>query len=81
MTTARTTARTTTRTTRARAKDLLTPMEVKHAKDGWLNDGAGLHLRTKGPSQKWVFRYVRDGKAVEIGLGGASRVSLAAARK
>ncbi len=32
---------TTTRTTK---KNLLTPMEVKHAADGWLNDGAGLHL-------------------------------------
>ena len=46
-----------------------------------MNDGAGLHLRTKGNSKKWVFRYVRDGKPVEIGCGGADRVSLKTARK
>ncbi len=35
----------------------------------------------QGASQKWVFRYVRDGKAVEIGCGGADRVSLKMARE
>jgi integrase len=68
-------------TTRTTKKNLLTDLEVRKAKDGWLNDGAGLHLRTKGASQKWVFRYVRDGKAVEIGCGGADRVSLKMARE
>ena len=72
---------TTVTTTKKRTKDRLTPMEVKHAPDGWLNDGAGLHLRTKGASRKWVFRYVRSGKAVEIGLGGADRVTLKTARE
>jgi integrase len=72
---------TTMATTRKRTKDRLTPMEVKHAVDGWLNDGAGLHLRIKGRSKKWVFRYVRSGKAVEIGLGGADRVTLKTARE
>ena len=28
--------------------DLLTPMEVEHAKDGWLNDGGGLELEDQG---------------------------------
>jgi integrase len=72
---------TTMATTRKRTKDRLTPMQVKHAVDGWLNDGAGLHLRIKGQSKKWVFRYVRSGKAVEIGLGGADRVTLKTARE
>ena len=40
-----------------------------------------MHLRTKGKSQKWVFRYTRDGKPVEIGCGGADRVTLKMARQ
>jgi hypothetical protein len=59
-----------------RQHDRLTSMAVKHAKDGWYNDGRNLHLRVgaDGASKKWVFRYVRDGKAVEIGLGNAANV-------
>jgi hypothetical protein len=68
-------------TTRTRGKDLLKDQQVRHAPDGWLNDGQGLHLRTKGKSQKWVFRYTRDGKPVEIGCGGADRVTLKMARQ
>jgi integrase len=73
----------TTTTTKTRGKDLLTPMEVKHAKDGVYSDGGNLHLRVSndGASKKWVFRYVRDGRAVEIGLGGANQVSLKIARE
>ena len=68
---------------KTRGKDLLTPMEVKHAEDGTYSDGGNLHLRVSnnGASRKWVFRYVRGGKAVEIGLGGANQVSLEMARK
>ena len=66
-----------------RQHDRLTPMEVKHAIDGWYNDGRNLHLRVSnnGASKKWVFRYVRDGKAVEIGLGAIADVTLQQARK
>jgi integrase len=62
-------------------KNLLTDMQVRKAKDGWLNDGGGLHLRVKGASRKWVFRYTWNGNPVEIGCGGADRVSLKAARE
>jgi integrase len=66
-----------------RTRDRLTALQVKNAPDGWYNDGGNLHLRVgnEGKSKKWVLRYVRDGKAVEIGLGGADRVSLKQARK
>jgi hypothetical protein len=66
---------------RQRTKNRLTDLEVRKAKDGWLNDGVGLHLRTKGQSKKWVFRYTLAGKAVEIGCGAADRVSLKLARE
>ena len=64
-----------------RARDRLTAMQVKNAKDGWYNDGAGLHLRVNGNSKKWVLRYARHGKVTEIGLGGAADVPLKEARK
>ena len=61
----------------------LTDLQVKRAKDGWLNDGRNLHLRVgnEGRSKKWVFRYVRGGKATEIGLGSAADVTLKQARE
>ena len=71
----------TTKTTTTRERNRLTPMEVRNAKDGWHNDGNNLHLRVNGKSKKWVFRYVRNGNAVEIGLGGANQVSLKTARE
>ena len=64
-----------------RARDRLTAMQVKNAKDGWYNDGAGLHLRVNGNSKKWVLRYARGGKVTEIGLGSAADVSLKLARE
>jgi integrase len=66
-----------------RQRDRLTALQVKNASDGWLNDGGNLHLRVGngGASKKWVFRYVRGGKATEIGLGSAAAVPLALARK
>jgi integrase len=45
-------------------------------------DGGGLYLRvTEAGARSWVFMAARAGKRVEIGLGAASRVSLAAARQ
>jgi integrase len=71
------------RTTMKRQHDRLTALQVKNAKDGWYNDGRNLHLRVgnNGASKKWVFRYVRDAKAVEIGLGNTADVTLQQARK
>jgi len=52
---------------------------------GWLNDGAGLYLRThKNLSQSWVFRYrdrYKGGKLRDVGLGGTGDVTLAKARE
>jgi integrase len=65
-----------------RTRNRLTAKQVENAKDGWYNDGGNLHLRVgNGQSKKWVFRYVRGGKATEIGLGSAADVSLKLARE
>ena len=64
-----------------RARNRLTAKQVENAKDGWYNNGGNLHLRVNGVSKKWVFRYVRGGKATEIGLGSAADVSLKLARE
>src|SRR5436190_495124 len=43
-------------------------------------DGAGLYLRV-ARGKSWVLRYMLDGKAREMGLGGLAKVGLADARK
>ncbi len=62
----------------------LTAAKVRTAAPGRYGDGAGLYLLVRGPDAKfWVFRYVRDGKMREMGLGaaiGAAAVPLADAR-
>jgi integrase len=64
-----------------RTRNRLTAMQVKSAPDGWHNDGGNLHLRVNGDNKKWVFRYVRAGRATEIGLGSAADVPLKQARE
>jgi integrase len=45
-------------------------------------DGGGLYLRVgRGGAKSWCLRYMLEGKAREMGLGGHSKVSLADARK
>jgi hypothetical protein len=63
-----------------RTRNRLTAMQVKSAPDGSHNDGDNLHLRVNGDNKKWVFRYVRAGRATEIGLGSAADVPLKQAR-
>jgi hypothetical protein len=60
----------------------LTPRKVATAKDGWHADGGNLYLKVDdgGQRRRWVFRFTRDGKTTEIGLGGASKVTLAHVR-
>lgn len=41
----------------------------------------GLFLRVRGASRAWVFRWKRNGRVRELGLGGLSDRSLAEARK
>lgn len=49
---------------------------------GLLADGNGLYLRvSKTGAKSWVFRYMRDGKSKDLGLGSIHEVSLAKARE
>jgi integrase len=62
----------------------LTAAKVRTAKPGRYGDGAGLYLLVRGPEARfWLFRYTREGKMREMGLGpasGSAGVSLADAR-
>jgi integrase len=66
----------------ARASNRLTAMAVaKATKPGFYADGHGLYLRA-GPTggKSWVFRYRRDGRLHDMGLGATHTVSLVEAR-
>lgn len=67
----------------ARALNRLTVRQVSAAKDpGRYADGGGLYLRvTPAGSRAWVFMTSTAGKRAEIGLGPASSVPLATARR
>ncbi|HTC11767.1 MAG TPA: integrase arm-type DNA-binding domain-containing protein, partial [Acetobacteraceae bacterium] len=62
----------------------LTAAKVRTAAPGRYGDGAGLYLLVRSPASRfWLFRYVRDGKMREMGLGtaaGPGAVTLADAR-
>lgn len=52
------------------------------SKPGRHSDGGGLYLRVRNMNAKsWAFKWVRDGKSYEYGLGGYPTVSLGAARE
>lgn len=54
----------------------------KQSKQGRYADGNGLYLQVTATGNKsWLFRYMRDGKAREMGLGTISTLSLKDARK
>ncbi len=61
----------------------LTARKVATAtKPSLLADGGGLWLRVgRSGSKSWAFRFMLNGKAREMGLGGLSKVGLADARK
>ncbi len=60
----------------------LSSRTVDTAKPGKHADGGGLYLIVADSgSRKWVFRFTRDGKAREMGLGAASGGTLADARQ
>jgi len=51
-------------------------------KQGRFSDGGGLYLQvTKGSSKSWIFRYMRNNIAREMGLGSANAVTLSEARE
>src|SRR5512144_615677 len=54
----------------------------KSLKPGHYSDGAGLYLQvSESGSKSWVFRYQRQGRRGELGLGPAGAVTLAEARE
>jgi len=60
----------------------LTARKVETARPGKYEDGHGLRLAVSpSGARKWVFRFMRAGKRVEMGLGSAADVSLAQARE
>ena len=59
----------------------LTALQVKRVGDGMHSDGGGLFLKVRGGSRSWVFRFTKDGKKREKGLGSVGAVSLAQARE
>lgn len=53
----------------------------KTKQPGYYCDGGGLYLQVSPTlSRSWIFRYTRDGKGREMGLGSARDVTLAVAR-
>ena len=67
----------------ARKSDRLTDRTIKAKKaKGYYADGDGLYLQvSKTGSKSWVFRFKRDGKARDMGLGSFPAVSLSEARQ
>lgn len=65
------------------AKDRLTPLHVKNAKEpGYYPDGAGLYLQVAPTGAKtWILRFMLNGKAREMGLGSCNEVPLKEARE
>src|SRR6185369_15325676 len=60
----------------------LSSLKVTRARvPGMLADGDGLYLQvTRANARSWIFRYFRNGKSHEMGLGSLKAVGLAAAR-
>jgi hypothetical protein len=68
------------------AIEILTARFVERVtKDGLHSDGGNLYLQVsgRGKAKSWIFLYTsrKDGRKKSMGLGGASTVSLAMARK
>src|SRR5262245_10531066 len=53
---------------------------IKDNTQGRHGDGGGLYLQIAGGSASWLYRYIRDGKEKNLGLGPARDVNLAQAR-
>jgi integrase len=64
----------------ARTIHRLTDREVRNAKKP-LNDGGNLWVYPKGAARGWIFRFMLQGRAREMGLGAYPDVSLDQARK
>ncbi|MCE0879346.1 tyrosine-type recombinase/integrase [Pseudomonas putida] len=66
----------------ARGINKLSALAVQKAKDpGYYGDGGGLWLQvSKLGGKSWVFRYTRNGKTRDMGLGPVHTISLSEAR-
>jgi integrase len=66
----------------AKTTNRLTAVGIKNLKDkGLYADGGGLHLRiTDSGTKGWIFRFTRDGRTRDMGLGTCADISLASAR-
>src|SRR5215831_4611246 len=67
----------------ARKSNRLSAVEVKGINDkGMYHDGGGLYLQVSaGRAKSWIYRFMLDGRAREMGLGPVNLISLAEARK
>lgn len=69
----------------ARERNKLTKRDVDNPRPGWAGDGGGLWLRTDADGassrSRWIFKYTRAGRTVELGLGSAQDVTLTLARE
>ena len=60
----------------------LSQATINSAPRGMHADGGGLYLHVNGRGAKsWIFRYMKDGRAREMGLGSFHTIGLADARK
>lgn len=61
----------------------LTAVAIRNKKEpGYYADGAGLYLQISiGGSKSWIFRFMLNGRAREMGLGSLNDYSLAEARE
>jgi integrase len=66
----------------ARVIGKLTAMQVSRLPAGMHGDGGGLYLHVNGAgARSWIFRFMLDGRARQMGLGPVHTVGLAEARK
>ena len=67
----------------AKTTNRLTVVGIKNLKEkGLYADGAGLYLRiTDSGTKAWIFRFARDGRTRDMGLGTCAEISLASARQ
>src|SRR6478672_6426747 len=65
----------------SRLKNKLKAIQVNTVRAGRYSDGGGLYLVVDERRRRWVFRYTRNGKTTDLGLGSVKDVSLGQARE
>ena len=66
----------------AKTINKLTDLKVRKSGSGLHPDGDGLYLQVRGPgARSWLYRYMINGKAREMGLGAYPATSLEDVRK